>query len=148
MVLAFVLLSEFTKAWLLYVGMLFLVMVVYAPGGVASLIMMNLRLATQGCLRKLWVSYLALLATAVVAFCGAAVMVEMVYHLQLNAASGPELVFMTLRLNTQSMTGWFGAGFVLCTGLALFELTRRQFMRDWCEIQEDIKIATQCLEAQ
>ncbi|MEY3938103.1 MAG: hypothetical protein RL659_944, partial [Pseudomonadota bacterium] len=48
MVLAFVLLSELTKAWLLYLGLLFLFMVMYAPGGIASLIMMNLRVAAFG----------------------------------------------------------------------------------------------------
>ena len=60
MVLAFVLLSEFTKAWLLYLGLIFMFMVMYAPGGIASLIMMNLRVASFGKLRTLWVSYLAL----------------------------------------------------------------------------------------
>ena len=35
MVLAFVLLSELTKAWLLYLGLVFLFMVMFAPGGVA-----------------------------------------------------------------------------------------------------------------
>ena len=58
MVLAFVLLSEFTKAWLLYLGLLFLIMVIYAPGGIASLIMMNLRAASFGKLKQIWVSYL------------------------------------------------------------------------------------------
>ncbi len=139
MVLAFVLLSEFTKAWLLYLGMIFLLMVVYAPGGVASLIMMNLRLALFGFLRKLWVSYLALAATALVALCGAAVMIEMVYHLQLNPALGPELVFMGAQLNAKGINSWFGAAFVLLTGLGLFELCRRQFVRDWSEIQDDIE---------
>jgi hypothetical protein len=42
-----VLLSEFTKAWLLYLGLVFLFMVMYAPGGIASLIMMNLRVAVR-----------------------------------------------------------------------------------------------------
>jgi branched-chain amino acid transport system permease protein len=58
MVLAFVLLSELTKAWLLYLGLVFLFMVMYAPGGIASLIMMNLRLRRSGA-QELWVSYLA-----------------------------------------------------------------------------------------
>jgi branched-chain amino acid transport system permease protein len=38
MVLAFVLFSEFTKAWLLYLGLIFMFMVMYAPGGIASLV--------------------------------------------------------------------------------------------------------------
>jgi branched-chain amino acid transport system permease protein len=53
MVLALVLLSELTKAWLLYLGLIFLFMVMYAPGGIASLIMMNLRVAAFGKLRTL-----------------------------------------------------------------------------------------------
>jgi branched-chain amino acid transport system permease protein len=59
LVLALMLLSELTMAWLLYVGLVFLVMVMYAPGGIASLIMMNLRVASFGKLRELWVGYLA-----------------------------------------------------------------------------------------
>jgi branched-chain amino acid transport system permease protein len=38
----------------LYLGLLFLFMVMYAPGGVASLLLMNLRLASFGKLRDLW----------------------------------------------------------------------------------------------
>jgi branched-chain amino acid transport system permease protein len=139
MVLAFVLLSEFTKAWLLYLGLIFLFMVMYAPGGVASLIMMNLRLAMFGFLRRLWVSYLALMVTALVALLGAAAVVEMVYHLQLNAALGSELKFMGATLNAKGLNSWFGAVFVILTGLGLFEVSRRQFLLDWGEIQEDIE---------
>jgi branched-chain amino acid transport system permease protein len=139
MVLAFVLLSEFTQAWLLYVGLLFLFMVMYAPGGVASLLMMNLRLATYGCFRKLWTSYLALGSTALVTLLGAAAMIEMIYHLQLNAALGTEMPFMGVTLNANGLDSWFGSAFVLFTGLGLFELCRRQFVTDWGDIQEDIE---------
>ena len=139
MVLGFVLLSEFTKAWLLYLGLVFLFMVMYAPGGVASLIMMNLRVAMFGHLRKLWVSYLALAFTALVVLLGAACMIEMVYHLQLNAALGPELKFMGVTLNSKGINSWFGAGFVMLTGLGLFEVCRRQFAVEWGQIQEDIE---------
>ncbi len=139
MVLAFVLLSEFTKAWLLYLGLIFLFMVMYAPGGVASLIMMNLRVAMFGHLRKLWVSYLALALTAMVVLLGAACMIEMVYHLQLNAALGSELTFLGARLDSKGLNSWFGAAFVMLTGLGLFEVCRRQFAVEWSQIQEDIE---------
>ena len=139
MVLAFVLLSEFTKAWLLYLGLIFLFMVIYAPGGVASLIMMNVRVAAFGLLRKLWVSYLVLAVTALIALLGAATMIEMVYHLQLNAALGPELTFIGIPLNAKGLNSWFGAGFVLLTGMGLFELCRRQFLHEWGDIQQEIE---------
>ncbi|MEJ5988933.1 branched-chain amino acid ABC transporter permease [Ramlibacter sp. PS3R-8] len=139
LVLAFVLLSEFTKAWLLYIGLVFLFMVMYAPGGLASLIMMNLRVAAFGRLKELWVSYLALAFTALVTLLGAAAMIEMVYHLQLNAALGPELRFLGASLNAKGLDSWFGAGFVMVTGLGLFEVARRQYLRQWGEIQEFIE---------
>ena len=139
MVLAFVLLSEFTKAWLLYLGLIFLFMVMYAPGGVASLIMMNLRVAVFGHLRKLWVGYLALAVTALMVLLGAATMIEMLYHLQLNAALGSELTFLGAKLDSQGFNSWFGSAFVMLTGLGLFEVCRRQFVKEWGLIQESIE---------
>ena len=139
LVFASVLLSELSKAWLLYLGLVFLFMVMYAPGGIASLIMMNLRLAKFGKLRGLWPSYLALGGTALVAVLGAAAMVEMTYHLQLNAALGPDLNFLGATLQANSVGSWLGAGFVLLTGLGLFELCRRQFVQQWGAIQEEIE---------
>jgi branched-chain amino acid transport system permease protein len=139
MVLAFVLLSELTKAWLLYLGLVFLFMVMYAPGGVASLIMMNLRVAAFGKLRQLWTSYLGLAVTALVALAGAAAMIEMMYHLQLNAALGSELSFLGAQLDAKGVNSWFGAVFVMLTGLGLFEVLRRQFVVEWGLIQESIE---------
>ena len=139
MVLAFVLFSELTKAWLLYLGLIFLFMVMYAPGGIASLIMMNLRLAMFGFLRRLWASYLALGLTALVVLVGAGAMIEMVYHLQLNTTLGFELKFLGATLNSKGINSWFGSAFVLLTGLGLFEVCRRQFVLDWGEIQENIE---------
>jgi branched-chain amino acid transport system permease protein len=147
MVLAFVLLSELTKAWLLYLGLVFLFMVMYAPGGIASLIMMNLRVAAFGRLRELWVSYLALAVTALIVLLGAAAMIEMVYHLKLNAALGPELRFLGVTLNAHGLNSWFGSAFVMLTGLGLFELTRRHFVRQWGEIHEFIEKETKRREA-
>jgi len=139
MVLAFVLLSEFTKAWLLYLGLIFMFMVMYAPGGIASLIMMNLRVASFGKLRALWVSYLGLAVTGLVVLLGAGAMIEMIYHLQLNAAVGDDLSFMGIPLQARGLNSWVGAALVLLTGLGLFEVTRRQFKLQWGEVQTEIE---------
>ncbi len=148
MVLAFVLFSEFTKAWLLYLGLIFLFMVMYAPGGLASLIMMNLRVAAFGKLRQLWKSYLALFITGVIVLAGGAAMVEMLYHLQLSASQGSEIAFMGMRLDTTGAVDWLGALAVLLVGLVLFELARRRFAREWEEIQAYIEKKLNPEEAQ
>lgn len=139
MVLAFVLFSEITKAWLLYLGLIFLFMVMYAPGGIASLIMMNLRVAAFGRLRELWVSYLAMAGSALVMLAGAGALIEMVYHLQLSTAMGDTVRFLGVPLNTTQADSWFGGAFVMLTGLGIFELVRRNFMRHWADIQTDIE---------
>ena len=139
MVVALVLLSEWTKAWLLYLGLVFLFMVMFAPGGIASLVMMNLRVAAFGHFRRLWVAYLALAGTGLAALAGAGAMIEMLYHLQLNAALGPKLDFLGATLDAQAPDSWFGAVFVLLTGGAMFELVRRVFKREWDDIQQQIE---------
>jgi branched-chain amino acid transport system permease protein len=139
MILAFVLLSEITKAWLLYLGLVFLFMVMYAPGGIASLIMMNLRVAAFGMLRKLWVSYLGLAMCALIVLLGAGAMIEMVYHMQMNVALGSKLKFLGIPLDARAVDSWFGSTFVMLTGLGLFELVRRHFLHEWSDIQEDIE---------
>jgi branched-chain amino acid transport system permease protein len=139
MVVALVLLSEWTKAWLLYLGLIFLFMVMYAPGGVASLIMMNLRVAAYGKLRRLWVAYLALAGTALGVLGGIAVMIEMVYHVQLNPALGPQMTLLGATLNARGLDSWFGAALVVVVSGALFELTRRSFQRQWGDVQEEIE---------
>ena len=139
MVLAFVLFSEFTRAWLLYLGLVFIFMVMYAPGGIASLLMMNLRVAAFGRLRALWVAYLALAGCALTMLLGAAAMVEMVYHLQLDAGQGGAVTFLGARLDVAAADSWVGAIFVLITGAGLFELTRRHFLHQWGSTQELIE---------
>ena len=147
LVLASVLLSEVTKAWLLYLGLVFLLMVMFAPGGIASLIMMNLRVARFGKLKGLLGWYLALALTGAVMFFGVAAMIEMIYHLQLEDAQGPLLHFMGIGLNAKSAASWLGALAVAAVGTALFEATRRRFARRWGDVQGEIEAAIHAREA-
>ncbi|EWS60906.1 urea ABC transporter, permease protein UrtC [Methylibium sp. T29-B] len=139
MVLAFVLFSEFTQAWLLYLGLVFLIMVMYAPGGLAGLVMMNLRVAAYGRLRPLWPAYLALAGTALTVLAGVGAMIEMVYHLRLDAAlGGGPLRYLGVPLEPHGVDSWCGAVLVALAGLGLFELTRREFARRWGAVQQEI----------
>jgi branched-chain amino acid transport system permease protein len=147
MIVAFVLLSELTKAWLLYLGLVFLLMVMYAPGGIASLIMMNLRVAKFGRLGRLAGWYALLLATGLVMFFGLAALIEMIYHLQLDAAQGPTLRFLGITLDVQSTVSWLGSAAVAAVGVALFAATRHRFAQRWGEVQGEIEAAVRQREA-
>jgi branched-chain amino acid transport system permease protein len=138
LVIALVLLSELTKAWLLYLGIVFLIMVMYAPGGLASLIMMNLRVAAFGKLNRLWRHYIPLTLAGLVALTGAAAMIEMIYHQQLSQALGPEMRFLGITVNVTAASSWVAALAVFAIGVALFEWVRRGFAREWNHIQDEI----------
>jgi branched-chain amino acid transport system permease protein len=147
MVLAFVLLSEITKAWLLYLGLVFLFMVIYAPGGLAGLVMVNLRVAKAGALSRLLPSYLGLGLGLGLMLAGAGALVEMIYHLQLDAANGPNLPFAGWVLNTQNTSTWGISLGLFVVGLAIFETVRKHFVRLWSDIQTDIAAAEQSRQA-
>jgi branched-chain amino acid transport system permease protein len=139
MVLATVVLSELSKAWLLYLGLAFMLMVMYAPAGVAGLILANLRLAALGKLRPLLAGYLALLVAGAVAFAGASAMIEMLYHLQLNEALGPVMKFGGIELNAKGAGAWTAAALLFAAGAIAFELARRRFRARWDGVQHDIE---------
>jgi branched-chain amino acid transport system permease protein len=146
MVLAFVLLSELTKAWLLYLGLIFLFMVMYAPGGIASLIMINLRVASFGRLREILPHYLALGVAALVVLVGAGALGELAYHLQLNAALGDAVPYLGTVLQSREPLTWLGAALVMVLGMTLFEWLRRRFSVKWVAILTDIEHKIQTRE--
>lgn len=139
MVLAFVLLSEFTQAWLLYLGLIFMLMVMYAPGGVAGLVMVNVRVAVFGRLRGLLGSYAVLAVTGLIMLAGVGALIEMTYHTQLSTTLGSELEFLGVKLNALSVSSWVGAALVALVGYGLFEWARRGFAVKWGAAQEYIE---------
>ena len=139
LVLASVLLSEVTKAWLLYLGLVFLFMVMYAPGGIASLVMMNLRVAKFGRFGPLLRPYAGLLVAGALVVAGASAIIEMIYHIQLNAGADSKFRFLGVPLDTESVVSWVAPLIVLGVGLGLLEWVRRGFVCVWSHAQEEIE---------
>jgi branched-chain amino acid transport system permease protein len=139
MVVSFTLFSELTQGWQLYLGLVFLFMVMYAPGGIASLIMMNVRVAAHRKLGRLILWYVALAATAFVMLAGGAALIELFYHLQLGAGLDPTLHMMGIALDIRAASSWLGALAVGAIGFAMFDFTRRRFAGIWGGIQGEIE---------
>ena len=76
-------LSNFTEAWYLYFGIIFVMIVLFAPGGVAGLIFMHepIWLSDARLLRRLVLPYALGVASALVALVGIIGLMEMIYHL-------------------------------------------------------------------
>jgi branched-chain amino acid transport system permease protein len=147
LVFALVVLSEFTKAWQLYVGIIFLIMVVFAPGGFSALIMLNLRRVKYGEWRKMRWPYVGMFFFGLIALWGFAAVVEMAYQIQVAAGSGTALTVARVPLDAAATSSWLIAVTVLIIGGVAFEVWRRKFHRVWNEGEERIAEAIKKAEA-
>jgi branched-chain amino acid transport system permease protein len=118
-----VMLSDVTDIWQLYFGLLFIVMVLFAPQGIAGLLMMHRPLWSTGGLPKVAAAYALALPPALVMLTGAALMIEMTYRLSVKAADGPIMTFLTIPLAADRLLPWLTAGVLTAGGFALFRLT-------------------------
>jgi branched-chain amino acid transport system permease protein len=131
-------LSGFTKAWLLYLGLFFVLMVVYAPGGIASLILMQFPAIRAGRWRELLVPYALAALAGLVALAGLIGLVEMVYRLSEQGAS-TVLTVLGASFDARSALPWFVFAAVLAAGLAALRAATRLVGERWGAIQLDVQ---------
>ncbi len=134
-----VMLSDFTKAWQLYLGVFFIAIVMYAPGGLASLIMLQLRVAKYGKFGRVWPSLWATCAMALVMFAGVVMAIEMLYHLTLEAVNGTGMKLFGFAVDTAGPSAWFVAAVLLAIGGFGFWHARRSLMQVWGEVNGEIE---------
>jgi branched-chain amino acid transport system permease protein len=132
-------LSDFTKAWLLYLGVFFVLLVMYAPGGLSSLLLMNLRVMKFGKMKRLRDPYLGVALSALTLLAGLVMVVELTYHLTLEAGGASTIKVFGFPLDAHRAETWiFTVGLTL-GGAAAFEYMRRRFKREWDSIQVEIE---------
>ena len=131
MVLSGVLLSEWTTAGLLYLGLLFMAMVMYAPGGLASLGVWHLSWVTRTGVARLWPWYLGCLMSAGVAALGAASTIELFYHRQWHSSVGQPLRWLGQPWATDQPLPWVLAALALTAGLVGWMFCKRHWDRTW-----------------
>ncbi len=132
-------LSEYTKAWQLYLGVFFVALVMFAPGGLASLLLMNLRVMKFGKFKRLRDPYVGVLLTALTAALGTVMLIELTYHVTLDTGQGPVTRLFGIPMDTGAPGPWVLAAFVLLCGALAFEYYRRHFAECWSEIQIEIE---------
>jgi branched-chain amino acid transport system permease protein len=132
-------LSEYTPAWHLYLGVFFVLLVMFAPGGLSSLILLNLRVARFGKFRRLRDPYVGVLGTGLALTAGAALLIEMTYHVTLGIGGGSSVRVFGFPFDTARSESWvFAATLVAASGTA-FEYMRRRFKREWDAIATEIE---------
>ena len=127
-------LSGYTKAWLLYFGLFFLIMVMYAPGGLASLIELHRPAWKASLLGKLRSSY-ALAATAgLIALAGLIGLVEIIYNIKTAAGSGTEMSLLGIKFDASNTLPWVVCAALLVGGLLLLRFVAPRVRASWDDI--------------
>ena len=136
-----VMLSDFTKAWQLYLGVFFILIVMYAPGGLAGIWVANYRMVKfkkwQQLLPSLWK---VLLASALI-FVGCVMAIEMLYQRSLALDQGPEVTIFGMTLNVMENSSWLIAGVLVMAGFVLLSLFKTAFTSAWGTAVSEIEAA-------
>lgn len=135
-------LSNYTQAWLLYFGLFFLMMILFSPGGIASLVTVHKPAWQAGAVGKLVPSYLAAAAASVILLLGLVAMVEMIYHIETQQAQvGSTMKLFGQQFDVASATPWIVAIVLMVVGGALLRFASRFVGNAWSDVTVAINTA-------
>jgi branched-chain amino acid transport system permease protein len=134
-------LADHTKAWLLYLGLFFMAMVMFAPGGIASLIMMQFPVLARGRFRELVPHYARTGAAGLLVLAALVLTVEMTYKVSVDSANGTMMKLFGIEFDAAGALPWALALGLWLVGGFLFDKARRRLAGAWGEIQADIAAA-------
>ncbi len=138
-----VMLSDHTKAWQLYLGIFFIVIVMYAPGGIASILMMNLRLVKFGMFKRVWPSMWKISLSVLSFVCGAIFSIEMLYHRSMSFAQVSKMTMFGEQIDTSSPQAWVFASMLMVVGIIGFLRAKPGFSQHWGEANTEIEAQMQ-----
>jgi branched-chain amino acid transport system permease protein len=132
--------SLLSNAWLLYVGVLFVVMVMFAPNGILGLIAMHGPIARSGRIAALIGPYLRVLLPGLTAVATFVLLVEMASFVTIGAEQGKSFKLGgILHIDPFTVLPWMAATAVFAIAAAWLRLEARAFGHVWDELSEEAK---------
>jgi branched-chain amino acid transport system permease protein len=125
-------LSDFSEIWVLYFGILFVTIILFAPYGLSGLLMMHAQFwrgpAGRSIMRllKLLGAYIIAAIPALIMIAGAILLIEMIHHVAQKGAEGANMHFLRrnyLTVNTYSALPWIGGVIATIGGFFAFRFT-------------------------
>ena len=132
-------LSLLSNAWLIYVGVLFVGMVTFAPTGLAGIIDSHGPISRAGRLGRLAVPYARLSIPAISTLLGFVGLIELVSFLTIGEAQGKTLVLFGNKIDVHATMPWLVSSALLVLGGAWLRLEIRSFARVWEDVTADLK---------
>lgn len=133
-------LSDFSEIWVLYFGILFVVIILFAPYGLSGLLMMHAQFWRGPIGRrfsriiKLLGAYLVAAIPALIMLAGGILLIEMIHHVAQKGAEGASMHFLRrsyLTVNTHTVLPWLGGVIALIAGFFAFRFTWPTVAKAW-----------------
>jgi branched-chain amino acid transport system permease protein len=129
-------LSDITGAWQLYFGLMFVGIVMYAPGGIAGFVVQHFPIIRAGLIGRLVPSYLLILIPAALVFIGLSCLIELSHHALVKASfEGPDFHAFGQAFNTRSPLVWGTSVVIVVVGLGLGRLIWPRVANAWGNVQ-------------
>jgi branched-chain amino acid transport system permease protein len=124
-------LSDLTQVWQLYFGLIFIAVVMFAPGGLTGLLMKHRPLLKAGTLNKVLPSYLVALVPTLAMVAGLMLAIETIVHFTVNPTDDPHIRSFGVSFDAASPLIWAAAAILLIGGFAVARITWRWVAHAW-----------------
>jgi branched-chain amino acid transport system permease protein len=131
--------SLLSNSWLVYAGVLFIMMVTFAPGGLAGLVKMHGPIWRAGRLGRLVGPYLRLIVPALLVLLGFVLAVELCSFLTIGAAQGKSLTVHGVAIEPRRAAPWAVALLLLGGGGLWLRQAMGRFAAAWGRVSDEIK---------
>lgn len=111
-------LSLQTELWAFYLGIIFVLTVMFFPGGLAGIIMMHAGPVKTGKVGRLLVPYARTLGAGLLGCLGAAALIEMIFHLRHSSAGDHEMTLYWTTFDSHTVLPWVIA--IAATGVGFY----------------------------
>lgn len=129
-------LSAFSEAWVLYFGLMFVFMVMYAPFGISGIIMQHYLPYKTGLLKRLLPSYAIAVIPTLILFVGAVSMIEMGYHISTSYLPSRPMDLFWVSVVATNTWSWIIAGAIFVVGVFACRWSYRKVGRAWDDVNE------------
>jgi branched-chain amino acid transport system permease protein len=119
-------LSDLTQVWQLYFGLIFIAVVMFAPGGITGLLMMHRPLLKAGILASVLPSYLIALVPTLAMIGGLILSIETIVHYTVNPGDDPHIKAFGVSFDAANPYIWATAAVLLVGG---FLVARKTWIR-------------------
>ena len=124
-------LSGYTSAWLLYLGLFFIVMILFAPSGLWGLIVRHATIVRTHAFAGVLRAYALALVPLAIVGAGMVLLVEMSYRLATQPELGTRMRLLWTNVDAATAWPWTAAVAALVGGFLLFRLTWRPIVSAW-----------------